>query len=415
MKILTISADCPPHHSGGYGIRIKNIMDGLAERRHEIFIITNKPSGSKHKDQKAAQYPVYRILHNNYGVRSFFKEICRDVIDVNRIDGVVRRFQPDLIYLGHIYPLTKQLMPYLSSLNLPIVCDEGGNSLKGAWTDHGRWYRFTGDYQPRFRCMNHLKPLIVSIVGFLSGGRIGKDWAWPSNLSAIFNSRKNQSSVFSLGVPLRRSQVFYSGIGIEKFTFQQREAFLPPPLKIICPGRIEPSKGQLDAVRLITALREQGVFAELILVGKVVSEEYGKQILAETRQYSLDEQVQILPMISQEDLVKFYRKSEICFFPSYQELGLSRIPLEAMACGCIVISYGNEGSDEIITDSENGFLVAPGDIDQVAQLLGSLLFSPPVVQDICSKARKDVTEKYSLPGYIDKIESLIQQAFEERY
>jgi len=83
------------------------------------------------------------------------------------------------------------------------------------------------------------------------------------------------------------------------------------------------------------------------------------------------------------------------------------VPLEAMSCGCIVISYGNEGSAEIIKIGITGYLVAPGEISKVGEIIGLLAASSIMVREVCAKAREEVVEKYSLPIYIQKIEKIL--------
>ena len=65
MKILAISAFHPPDHFGGYELRVKSILDGLAERGHEILLLTNLPEKQGLK-LETGQYPVLRSLHNRY-------------------------------------------------------------------------------------------------------------------------------------------------------------------------------------------------------------------------------------------------------------------------------------------------------------------------------------------------------------
>lgn len=410
MRLLTITADFPPYHAGGYGIRVKNIMDGLFAKGHEVLLLTTRAKGLKTDSASTPTYAIKRVLHGQFRTKPFPHEVLFDIQDINAIDKAIKKFEPDLIYLGHIYPLTKQLLPFLATLNIPIVCDEGGNSLKGAWTEQGRWFRFTGDYQPRFRWLSKLKPVVIQTVKFFSGGRIQEVWVWPGNMAVIFNSRKNQSYVLGLGVPIQRSRVIYSGIDTDVFTFQKREA-LHIPVSIICPGRIEPRKGQIDAVRLIALLNSQGISANLIIVGEVMSADYKRQILEEIKRSNLEEQIELLPMITQEDLAKLYHQADICFFSSYQESGLSRIPLEAMACGSIVISYGNEGSDEIIQNGVNGYCGEPGNIQKAEEIISALLASPAKVQNICTSALAPINETYALPAYIEEIEEFAKQSF----
>lgn len=406
MKILTISAHFPPHHSGGYGIRVKDIMDGLAERGHEILVLTTKAKRPVRAREVNSNYPIERVLRNHSGIKRFLKELYFDVLDVGLMRRYINDFKPDLIYLGHIYPISKQLMPLLASMPIRILFDEGGNGLKGAWTDHGRWFRLLSDYKFKSKVINFFLPTIRRIILWVNNGKLIDKWSWPDNLSVIFNSKQNQSFVLGLEVPMLRSEVIYSGINTDRFTFRPRKG-LSTPIRIICPGRIEPRKGQMDAVRLIAALRNEGIVAEMVLVGKVVSNEYERRKLKEIEELGLRGQIQTLSMASQDELVRLYHQADICFFPSYQESGLSRVPLEAMTCGCVVISYGNEGSDEIIKNGENGYLVSPGDIKNVKEVIDALKKSPVLVQETCSRAHKDVIESYSMPRYIDKVESFL--------
>ena len=79
-----------------------------------------------------------------------------------------------------------------------------------------------------------------------------------------------------------------------------------------------------------------------------------------------------------------------------------------MACGCIVISYGNEGSGEFIRNKQTGFLVSPGDYLSVVDIINELIFNPGIVKQITSEARNEIEEKYSLNRYVDRIEEIIQ-------
>ena len=112
-------------------------------------------------------------------------------------------------------------------------------------------------------------------------------------------------------------------------------------------------------------------------------------------------------MVTQDKLVGLYHQADICFFPSYQEPGFSRTPLEAMACGCIVISYGNEGSDEIIRNKQTGFLVPPGDYLGIVAIIKELVSNHKMVNSIAWEARKEIEEFFSMNRYIDRIEETV--------
>ena len=278
------------------------------------------------------------------------------------------RFQPELVYIGHLYILSKALLPFLARLDLPIYYDEGGAGLSDAGKDHGRRFRFTGDWRSRFAPLNWLKPLVIRLVCAISHGRFRPEWNWPSYLHATFNSRTSRDIAITRGVPMSNSRALHSGIDLARFEFKQR-AGMGNPVRIIVPGRLERRKGQSDAVLLLQELVRRGTEAQVVLAGSGWTDGYNTEIEKLAESAGISDRVKILPMLAQNELVAEYHKSDICFFTSYQTIGFSRTPLEAMACGCVVISYGNEGSSEIIRDRENGFIVPPGDIPRTADLI----------------------------------------------
>ena len=201
MKILVITARFPPDHLGGYGLRIKEIMDGLFERGHKIEVLTSVSDRRGTIENQSSAYPVHRKLHDRSQARFFPKEVLFDLIDTKFIDKRVKKYEPAIIYLGHFYNLSKAILPYLGDLNIPIVLDEGGSGLIGAWTENGRWFRFTGSYRSKYPFLNWLKPFVVEIVCLLGHGRIKRQWQMPENIHVIFNSNSNYIRTLSRGVP----------------------------------------------------------------------------------------------------------------------------------------------------------------------------------------------------------------------
>ncbi len=403
MKILAISALHPPYHSGGYELRVKNILDGLAERGHTIRVLTNQPERQAGKRAETSPYPVLRSLHNRYKARFFPREILLDLQDTALLEKQIAEFQPDVVYIGHLYILSKALLPFLARRRLPILYDEGGSGLIDAWTDHGRWFRFTGEWRSRFAPLNWIKPAVIRLVCLLGKGLISPRWQWPQQMRVVFNSRLNQTNALVKGVPVENSTVIHSGVDTDTFKFRERKN-LNEPLTIIVPGRIERRKGQLDAIKLLKELLDAGIDTRLKLVGAGCSDSYAEEILKYTKEHGLQDKLELKPMLSHKELVEEYHSADICFFPSYQTIGFSRVPLEAMACGCIVITYGNEGSDEVIVQGKNGFLLEQGNIPQVAEWIRKLLTSPALAQEVLSNARNDIVARYSLKQYILAIE-----------
>jgi len=407
MKILTITAHYPPCHFGGYELRIKDIMDGLTAKGHIIQVLTTVAKKNPLVNSSTPSYPIIRKLHNRDTAKFFPKEILFDLLDTRTLEKQITEFKPDLIYLGHIYVLSKALLPYLARLNTPLVLDEGGASLKGAWTDHGRWFRFTGDYGEGNLLIRMLKPLVIKFICWLSKGRIRRTWRWPEHINLIINSQHNFDQLRNLGIPLNNATVLHSGIDLAKFPYNPTQS-MELPIKIICPGRLETRKGMLDAVHLLRYLIDNGIDGHLTFSGETGSEEFKYKLVTEIKAANLQDKVTFYRMLSQEDLITLYHQSDICFFPSYQEMGFSRTPLEAMACGCLVISYGNEGSDEILQHGVNGFIVQPDEFQHIVNLIRNLISRPNKIRKVIKYAREEIEKGYSQNLYLEQIEAYLQ-------
>jgi len=409
MKILVISANYTPYHFGGYELRIKDIVDGLVQRGHQVRVLTTRKSKKRMVNSMPLPYVVFRNLHNRHKANFFPKEILIDLLDTKCMEKLIKAFNPDVIYLGHIYILSKAIMPYIAMGDVPIVFDEGGNGLKGDWTEHGRWFRFTGDYESPIKFLNKIKPTVIKIICKISKGRIQATWTWPKNMKVFINSELNKKNAKTFGVPINDAAVIYSGVDMGKFSFRPRKA-LSRPIRIIIPGRVEIKKGQLDGIKLAQALENHGIDVEIIIVGSRSTDGYYDALVSEIEITQLNEKIKLFPMVDRPELIDHYHQSDICFFPSYHQSGFSRIPLESMACGCIVISYGNEGSNEVIRHGENGFLVHFEDYPAIVQVIQELISNPSKFKKIILQARKDVESSYSMPVYVDQIENFILSA-----
>lgn len=86
--------------------------------------------------------------------------------------------------------------------------------------------------------------------------------------------------------------------------------------------------------------------------------------------------------------------------------------VEAMALGKPVIATDLGEQREIVRDGANGFLVQPGDVDQLADALHRTLSNPDLLERLSSQARSDA-EEYSTRSYARTLEDLYTELAEE--
>jgi glycosyltransferase involved in cell wall biosynthesis len=95
------------------------------------------------------------------------------------------------------------------------------------------------------------------------------------------------------------------------------------------------------------------------------------------------------------NITNYLAATDIFVFPSFQE-GFPNSVLEAMACGLPVIATGIGGIVDVIKDEENGLLVEPGDVNQLADALKRLLSDNDYASALGEKALNTARENYGI-------------------
>jgi glycogen(starch) synthase len=404
VKILVLTNLYPPHHFGGYELRCKQVVDYLVERGHEVEILT-----SVCDDRKCKLHPnekhVYRELHNIHKVNTRYMKAITIILDLWRMNNRIENFKPDIVYIWHMTSFTKSIVPFLARIHAQLVWDEGGRGLSYFWSDHGIWHNFLANGEDSI-----IKRLIKEIIKigfiFVSGGLLKAEWRWPENMVGYFNSEMGLQYAQKMGVPTKGFRVIHSGIDLALFPFKEFKSEISQ-VDILIPGRIEPIKAQKDGVELLLHLERSEIPAQLTIVGHIHSNEYYQEILQSIKENHLEAHVSIHPMVDYDIMSDLYSQADICFFPSKQAMGFSRIPLEAMASGCLVITYGNEGANEVVANNDTGFVVSEGDYEGISSIIREGIENPTKYQKICRAARRLVEQNHSMEIYMNEIESFL--------
>lgn len=106
-----------------------------------------------------------------------------------------------------------------------------------------------------------------------------------------------------------------------------------------------------------------------------------------------------------EDYLAQCEVGVLCSTVQYSE-GLSNSVLEYMAAGLIPIATDIGGSREIIINGYNGFLVKPGDSDEIVRIVIKIINDNALTEIIKINAAKTITDKFSYNENIEKLENI---------
>jgi len=98
--------------------------------------------------------------------------------------------------------------------------------------------------------------------------------------------------------------------------------------------------------------------------------------------------------VEHETLLDWYAAADVFALPSSSE-AQGIVALEAMACGLPVVASAVGGLFGTIDDSENGYLVSPGEVEPLAQRLSQLLRDPALRESIGAAALSKVGREFS--------------------
>ena len=96
-----------------------------------------------------------------------------------------------------------------------------------------------------------------------------------------------------------------------------------------------------------------------------------------------------------DELAAIYQRCDIHLMPTTSHEGLPLTILEGMAYGMATIASNIGGIPSAITDDVNGFLIKPGNVEQLTNRLQALLEKPKRISEIGSAARESVIQHYS--------------------
>ena len=209
------------------------------------------------------------------------------------------------------------------------------------------------------------------------------------------------------GFKRERLTILPHGTDVDKFKPGKRDDSLAGT-NIIFVGRIFSIKGVHVLVEAAKILKESGHIFRINIIGKG-QDEYESDIRKKIDEYGLDGNVFLEGMVSQEDIPKYYKNSDIAVVPSLKEsFGITLI--EAMSSGLPVIASKVGAIPEIIEDGTDGILVEPDEPEVLARAIALLIENKQKRIALGEKAREKTVRDFSLNKFMDGLEKVLIDA-----
>lgn len=302
----------PSVDNPGYGVFVKNFESALVSRGVYVdrAVICGRARGNLAK----------LIKYLNFGFRVFFLFLFKKY---------------DCIYVHYVAHSLIPLVPLVRLKRICLVCNAHGEDLLPRSRGERIIFRFVK------KTLSRSNLIVVPSEFFAS---IAKKH-FPKN--SIFVSP-------SAGVDL---EIFKPRIVSRSPDKQLHIGFV---------SRIDAGKGWDVLLHAINKLRRiyPDIAVKVSMVGEGAQVDQLQDLISKL---GLESMVSYLGGLPQNELPKFYSSLDLFVFPTRLAESLGLVGLEALACGVPAMCSDIGGIRSYMQDGINGFLFAPGDVDELVQ------------------------------------------------
>jgi glycosyltransferase involved in cell wall biosynthesis len=196
--------------------------------------------------------------------------------------------------------------------------------------------------------------------------------------------------------------------GVAGLELRRRAGLSPEDVVIGLVGKLCPEKGADFLLRAVARLRVRIPDLHVILVGDGgLRNGYRSHLEDLVQSMGLVGRVHFPGFVS--DVARCMQEFDVQVVASQAEpFGL--VTLEAMAAGIPVVATNTGGSPEILTDGVEGFLVSPGDVDQLADRLSRLLTAQHLRRDMGNRGRERYQKHFTIGRMLERTEAVYRKA-----
>ncbi len=204
------------------------------------------------------------------------------------------------------------------------------------------------------------------------------------------------------------------GCPVEKITYNpcgvNTENFVPPLVnsgsnQFAAVGRLVEKKGFSVLLQAFAAVVDQIPDAHLKIAGDGPLQ---KSLIKLTRKLGLGEKVEFVGRLSREDILLLLQNSFAFVQPSVVAHdgdcdGTPVTLLEAGSCGLPLIGSDIAGISDVIDSGSNGFLVDPGNAEELAASMIYMLKKRTLAKKMGGQARSTIVQSFNLEDSLEKL------------
>ena len=274
------------------------------------------------------------------------------------------------------------------------------------------------------------RPLVVTHHLAL---KVSVPWRWAmgwlghaARRHIAVSERSRKVLVLEFGYPLERVVVVHNGIDTDRFRpaagaarhalRQEVGESLDGPewgeeVLLACTvARLSPQKGLFELVEATSLVVKDVPAARVVVIGEG---DLRGPLVDQVKTLGLAHCFFLAGSMPRQRVAEWLAAADLFILPSHYEGGPATALMEAMACGCAVVTTDVSGVDELITDETLGIVVPPRDPKALAAATVDLLTDPSKRAAMAERARRKVIADFTIDVCLRRTMAVFDAALAE--
>jgi glycosyltransferase involved in cell wall biosynthesis len=370
---------------GGMDLHGKHLLEGLAEKGHEVIVISTKhPSGKKYEEINGIK--LHYLENTTFGSprRGWKKESLRAFLEI------LKEKESDLVVSQS--KAGYGVFNFAKKKGIPSVTINHGYETMILWSILNQVTNFRTGFAKL------LKTLLSAIYYSLF-----QEYPVLINSSAIIAVSDKVAKVIGRRplIDKKKIRIINYGIDLEIFGVSKEKRkktreFLniaDQDRLVLFLSLISKQKGADVALRAFKELSKKERNIKLIIGG---DGEYLDEAKRLAKTLHIEQAVSFPGFVPNEETSGYYNAADIFVFPTLRLESFGIVIAEAMACGKPVIASNIGSIPNVIDNGVNGILIPPGDYEELASQIRRLLKDRDYFNMLSEKGRSKATNRFGL-------------------
>lgn len=372
LRVLKVIHGFPPYYMAGSEVYSYNLVNELSKKTEVgVFTRVENPFIDNYKPEYSVEKGVLINRVNNTSSDYILKDkYVNKNIDV-AFKNFLLEFKPDVVHIGHLSHLSTNIVKITKAFKIPVVM-----------TIHDFWmFCFRGqliDYEGKVcsgpsneKCMMCLRDRLKehAEISDLEDYRKHMQEIIDNIDLFIAPSEHVMNFYISMGVNKNKIKYMRYGFDTERIKYRKRKHRKGDGIRFAFTGRVIPVKGISAAIKAFSKVKSESASFTV----------YGDAGKYEKYLSTGDKRLRFSGPYHTNEVNKILDEIDVLVVPSEWYEVSPLVIQEALLAGIPVITSNLGGMKELIQNGRNGYLVQPGNVSEIAEIMQKIVDNPEML------------------------------------